>query len=526
MPMQVPMRRLNSAAKPSASPRTRTDADPARVQEETRLAARSLGYLYLAGATIGLVSLLLPDPPRADVPGLYSNVAIAYLGGAALLAGVSRMRPWMLQVALAAGSLLITRAVLLSGTAVSFYTVWFIWVGLYAFFFFTPRVAAAHVAFVSVLFAATLVNDPPSSSVARWLTTVSTLIVAGVFIDTLVRRARRQASVAAESALAMSQLTELAHELAGLSDPGRARLALCEGAARVTHAAGGSLWEPGDSGTDLLLTASAGPDGPRGGDASARPPLGLAEAFATGRPVSAPGTLPPEPPRGSNAGPRAGVCLWQPIVRDRRTVGVLELSWQDAAALQDPSTGVLTSLLGVEAAVTLQRVALLGELEAIARTDELTELPNRRAWEEQLPREVRRAGRTRAPLSVAMLDLDHFKLFNDSHGHQSGDRLLQQVARAWVKEIRPTDVLSRVGGEEFALALPDCGLEEAVEVIERLRASIPGGQTCSAGVADWNGSESASQLVGRADLALYDAKRSGRNQTATARSAAAGSAIA
>jgi diguanylate cyclase (GGDEF)-like protein len=125
-----------------------------------------------------------------------------------------------------------------------------------------------------------------------------------------------------------------------------------------------------------------------------------------------------------------------------------------------------------------------------------------------------------------MLDLDHFKLFNDSHGHQSGDRLLQQVARAWVKELRPTDVLSRVGGEEFALALPDCRLEEAVEVIERLRASIPGGQTCSAGVADWNGSESASQLVGRADLALYDAKRNGRNQTATARSAAAGSAIA
>ena len=301
--------------------------------------------------------------------------------------------------------------------------------------------------------------------------------MAGVFIDTLVRRARRQASVAAESAQAMSQLTELAHGLAGLSDPGRARLALCEGAARVTHAAGGSLWEPGDRGTDLMLTASAGPDGPRGGDVSARPPRGLTEAFATGRPVSAPGSPAAEPPPGSNAG-------------------------------------------------RLQRVALLGELEAIARTDELTELPNRRAWEEQLPREVRRADRTRAPLSVAMLDLDHFKLFNDSHGHQSGDRLLQEVARAWVKELRPADVLCAVGGEEFALALPDCRLEEAVEVIERLRASIPGGQTCSAGVADWNGSESASELVGRADLALYDAKRNGRNQTATARSAAAGRAIA
>jgi diguanylate cyclase (GGDEF)-like protein len=524
--MQLGMRRLNSAAKPSASPRTRNDAGPARVQEETRLAARSLGYLYLAGATIGLVSLLLPDPPRADVPALYSNVGLAYLGGAMLLFGVSRTRPWMLQVALAAGSLLITRAVLLSGTAVSFYSVWFIWVGLYAFFFFTRRVAAAHVAFVSILYAATLFADPPSSAVARWLTTVSTLIVAGVFIDTLVRRARRQASVAAESAQAMSQLTELAHGLAALSDPGRARLALCEGAARVTHAVGGRLWEPDDTGTDLMLTASADPDGPPG-TASGRPPRGLTEAFATGHPVSAGGIPTAEPPRGGpGAGRRAGVCLWQPIMRDQSTVGVLELIWLDGAALEDPSTAGLTSLLAVEAAVTLQRVALLGELEAIARTDELTDLPNRRAWEEQLPREVRRADRTGAPLSVAMLDLDHFKLFNDSHGHQSGDRLLQQVARAWVKEMRPTDVLSRVGGEEFALALPDCQLAEATEVVERLRAATPGGETCSAGVANWNGSESASDLVGRADLALYDAKRNGRNQTATAGSAAAARAIA
>ena len=85
---------------------------------------------------------------------------------------------------------MITRAVLLSGEAVSFYSVWFIWVGLYAFYFFGRRAAVCHVALPSLVYAATLINDPPSSPVARWLTTIATLVVAGGFIDTLVRHAR------------------------------------------------------------------------------------------------------------------------------------------------------------------------------------------------------------------------------------------------------------------------------------------------------------------------------------------------
>lgn len=95
-----------------------------------------------------------------------------------------------MHVALLAGILLITRAVVLSGEAVSFYAVWFIWVGLYAFYFFNRVTAAAYVGLSSILYAATLVNEPASSPVARWLTTVATLVVAGVFIDKLVRGAR------------------------------------------------------------------------------------------------------------------------------------------------------------------------------------------------------------------------------------------------------------------------------------------------------------------------------------------------
>ena len=96
----------------------------------------------------------------------------------------------------------------------------------------------------------------------------------------------------------------------------------------------------------------------------------------------------------------------------------------------------LTDLLAAEVAVTLERIVLLARLEMIARTDELTGLPNRRAWQEALPREVARAGRSNEPFCVAMLDLDHFKDYNDQQGHQAGDRLLKQLAGAWSNELR------------------------------------------------------------------------------------------
>ena len=198
-------------------------------------------------------------------------------------------------------------------------------------------------------------------------------------------------------------------------------------------------------------------------------------------------------------------------------MAVLELSWDDCSPLDDPSINTLIDLLAVDIAVNLQRIELLRELEATARTDELTGLPNRRAWQEQLPRELSRASRRNEPLSVAMLDLDHFKRYNDTRGHQTGDGLLVQVAARWSLELRPTDILCRYGGEEFALALPACSLEEGLEVVERLRAAMPEGQTCSAGVAGWDGSESAAELLDRADRALYSAKRAGRDRSAAGR---------
>jgi len=477
--------------------------------DDPRLAAQALGLLFVAGAAIGLVSLLLPHPPHANVPGLYSNVGLAFAGGIALLIGARRIRPWMLHVALVSGTLLIARAVVLSGEGVSFYSVWFIWVGLYAFYFFSRRAAVTHLTFTSLVYAATLINNTPSSPVARWLTTVATLIVAGGFIDTLVRRARDQATAAAASAKQMVLVSELAHELAELSDGQAARQALCAGVVRVTGASAAALWEADGQGTGLEITAATREHRISAAIPFAGPSHGVIEAYVTGRPPAGGSPHPTASPEGIEA----SSAFWQPIVRDQLTVAVLELDFPRSVSLEDGPTLTLTNLLAVEAAVTLQRVALLSELQTTARTDELTGLPNRRAWQEQLPRQLIAAGRSGAVVSLAMIDLDHFKRFNDTRGHQAGDRLLKEIAGAWTAELRPGDLLVRYGGEEFALALPRCAPADALAIVERLRSQIPDRQTCSAGIVYWDGRESTAELVSRADDALYQAKRGGRNQS-------------
>jgi diguanylate cyclase (GGDEF)-like protein/PAS domain S-box-containing protein len=163
-----------------------------------------------------------------------------------------------------------------------------------------------------------------------------------------------------------------------------------------------------------------------------------------------------------------------------------------------------------------ERERLLAELEVQALTDALTGLPNRRAWDQELHRELARAGREGTPLAVAIVDLDHFKRFNDAHGHPAGDALLAQAATLWRRDLRETDTLARYGGEEFALALPGSPPQQAHATLERLVAATPGGQTVSAGLAMWDGAEDAEALLARADAALYAAKNAGRNRICVA----------
>jgi diguanylate cyclase (GGDEF)-like protein/PAS domain S-box-containing protein len=159
-----------------------------------------------------------------------------------------------------------------------------------------------------------------------------------------------------------------------------------------------------------------------------------------------------------------------------------------------------------------EREELLVRVEAMARTDELTGLANRRALDEELRRELARAKRTGNQLTVAMLDIDRFKAYNDRHGHPAGDELLREAATAWRMSMRETDFIARYGGEEFVVLLPACPPADAPGILGRLRAATPAGQTVSGGIAVWDGSESAEALLERADRALYAAKRAGRDK--------------
>ena len=176
------------------------------------------------------------------------------------------------------------------------------------------------------------------------------------------------------------------------------------------------------------------------------------------------------------------------------------------------------------ALLVLARLALLldqvqtqaATLAALAGQDALTGLSNRRTWDEALPRALRAADRSGAPLCIALLDLDHFKRFNDEHGHQVGDRLLRDAAASWQGRLRAGDLLARYGGEEFGLLLPGCSPPEALDLLARLRQVTPEGQTFSAGVAAYSTGEDSASLLARADAALYRAKGGGRDCVAVA----------
>jgi diguanylate cyclase (GGDEF)-like protein len=168
----------------------------------------------------------------------------------------------------------------------------------------------------------------------------------------------------------------------------------------------------------------------------------------------------------------------------------------------------------------LEFKAYLDVCEEAAFTDHLTGLANRRRFERQLEREVSRTKRFGHPFALLMLDIDHFKLLNDTHGHQAGDDAIRRIGKVLQAGTRGIDVAARIGGEEFAIVLVETSLRGGVEVAERLRAAVTdmeipqGGHiTASFGVAECPSSaQTASEILKAADVALYQAKGNGRNQ--------------
>lgn len=441
--------------------------------------ARVAAALPIAGAGLVFLSLALPHPSGGDEVALTLTAAAMAFAGIFCSLFAARIPDLGVHVLLAAVVAATGLLIYESGVAVGQYGTIFVWATLISSYFYPRRIAATHLAWLLLVYAVVLAdveNTAGYSPLTRWFFSLVSLTVVMLLITEVVgRQARADKRV--------RRFFELSQDMLCTMDRG----GYCREANGAWQRQLG--YRPDELRGKRLLDFTHPDDHERA----------LAEArrlFQVGSSAILETRV------------RAKDGSWHWL----RTSSTLA---SDESLVYARSTDV-TELKRVEA----EREELLGQVQDMARHDALTGLPNRRALHEQMPREMARAGRNRSPLCVAIVDIDHFKNYNDSHGHLAGDEVLRACAAAWDESLRGEDTIVRFGGEEFLVALPDTELEQACEVVERLRAATPMGQTCSAGLARWDFTETIEELLGRADQALYLAKAGGRDQIAEAPSPA------
>lgn len=323
--------------------------------------------------------------------------------------------------------------------------------------------------------------------------------------------------VAAEQLLRNSEarLRAVADVIAGIASSGDLRPAVVRAATGLVAAQAGYLLER--DGDELVVTGTT-----ESHAMDARVPIDTRSALA--RAWHGPSLLLVDDDEirddpmlnGTIARTRLTSALVVPIELLGTVVALLVVGARDDRRSSDLDPGGLVPLLAHQTAIALHQAGLLAELKSLATTDELSGLPNRRAWTARLPDLMSAADSSGQILTVALADLDHFKRFNDAHGHLAGDQLIQTFAAAARAALPPTDLLARWGGEEFAVAVLTPVGVDPVPTLERIRTAIPGDQTCSMGFATWDGQESSLRLTERADSALYRAKLAGRNRIESA----------
>jgi diguanylate cyclase (GGDEF)-like protein len=213
--------------------------------------------------------------------------------------------------------------------------------------------------------------------------------------------------------------------------------------------------------------------------------------------------------------------LGVPLIAQEKTIGLLAIDSSEANHFSEENISIAAEFAN-QVAVALENARLFKETQTQAITDALTGVYNRRGLLQLGEFELRRAHRINRPFCAVIFDIDHFKRINDHYGHKIGDEVLQKLAERCQKTSRTVDLISRYGGEEFIILLPETNLESAMRVAERLRQSImnepfPTSEgalriTISLGVSEAKEADSLHTLIERADIALYKAKHAGRNR--------------
>jgi diguanylate cyclase (GGDEF)-like protein/PAS domain S-box-containing protein len=445
------------------------------IRPASRTRARASAALLVAGAGLVGISLVLPHPEGADHVALtLTALAMAAAGGVVwILAG--RIPRWGVHLILAAVTAVTCLLIYESGIAVGQYGTIFVWSTLVTSCYYPRRIAALHLGWLLATYGVTLLlveNTAGYSPLTRWLFTLISLSVVMLLITGIVARRAR----ADERA---RHFFDLSRDMLCTANADGYFLELNEA---WTRHLGYSLEEL----RSVPFVERVHPDDRERTEVEAAALFQGTETLSFENRYLA----------------KDGSWHW--------------MRWSSQLSPDESliyaRAADITELKRIEA----EREELLSKVQEMARRDTLTGLPNRRALEEQLPQVMARARRTELPLSLAILDIDYFKQYNDAHGHLAGDEVLRACAREWDEALRGEDTIARVGGEEFLILLPDTDTERATEIIERLRAKTPLGQTCSAGLAGWDFSETIDDLLRRADEALYLAKAGGRDQLAQA----------
>lgn len=482
---------------PHRDPWEPTSSRPERVR-------RILPFVGVLATAVGLATL----PPGA--PGRFASIGLASVG-LALTAALIVVVPWerlpdWLRLGPVVGFctfVALTRdatGASRSGVAVVLLLA-VVWQAVYG----SRRHLGITLGLVFVTMVAPVVavggDDYPAAEWRKALLLTLVATVVGVVVQELVRQMRQERWV-------IGQLADLARAAVDRD----ARHEVCATALRITGADMAVLLEP--AGDAVRVTGSAGVELPPVTlDADLVPAL-VHRALVTGERQVVLDTEADDATRGGVSAALGMRCWVHQPARGPAGDRVLDLAvaWRRPRRRLPRVVVMALPLVGMSAASTLDRADLVARLDTLAHRDPLTGLLNRRAWDDVVVRELTRAARTGRPLSVAVVDLDRFKVFNDAHGHLVGDQLLEGAAAAWTGALRTSDVLARWGGEEFAVLMPETATDEAERVLARMAAATPMAQTFSAGLVTTTDDVGPVRLMRAADAAVYRAKAVGRDR--------------
>jgi diguanylate cyclase (GGDEF)-like protein len=485
---------------PTAGPRRPWESASSRTSRQKRV----LPFLALLGVSLVIVAL----PPGE--PGRFSGLALAalgFLGIATLIVVVpwERLPAWprLGIAALYCADVALVRES--TGGARSGFAIMLLLVVVW-------QAAYGNRAQVLISLAMTAVTTTAPIVLAHgdrypdteWRRTLLFTVVAGVIglvVHELVRRTSQERWI-------VGQVADLGRSTADGDGPH----ALCRAALELTGADTAIVFAT--VGEALEIKASAGIELPTVTLQPELVPDLVRQAITTGQQVFV-SDVDALTDHNTAASTAMGVRSWvhQPAgLRGGGATVVLSVAWFRPRRRVPAPAALALPLLANEAASSLHRAELVDRLDAMTRQDPLTGLVNRRGWDDHLTREIARVGRTGRPLSIALLDLDRFKAFNDAHGHLVGDQLLKAAAGSWSGALRTSDVLARWGGEEFVVLMPETSSEDAEAVLARMARRTPMDQTFSAGLVTVTTVVDPDALVAAADRGVYRAKSLGRDR--------------